>query len=113
MFHWQKDALNFLTKYRTPLTTRPVAIFALGPFHADEKEFQGACEQLDKELAKFPWLTSAAIEIFGGKFDPEKLTFPYNLVPALKKMPASNVRDWMAIRSWANDLAAQFKPVLA
>ena len=113
MFHWHKDALNFLTKYRTMLIARPVAIFALGPFHADEKEFQSAREQLDKELAKFPWLTPAAIEIFGGKFDPEKLTFPHNLVPALKKMPASDVRDWTAIRAWASDLAVQFQPSLA
>jgi menaquinone-dependent protoporphyrinogen oxidase len=51
-------------------------------------------------LAKFPWLTPAAIEIFGGKFDPEKLTFPHNLVPALMKMPASDVRDWTVIRAW-------------
>ena len=113
MFHWHKDALNFLTKYRTPLTARPVAIFALGPIHADEKEFQGAREQLDKALAKFPWLTPAAIQIFGGKFDPEKLTFPHNLVPALKKMPVSDMRDWKEIRAWASDLAAQFQPALA
>ena len=113
MFHWHKDALNFLAKYRTALMARPVAIFALGPFHADEKEFQGAREQLDKELVKFPWLTPATIEIFGGKFDPEKLTFPHNMVPALKKMPASDVRDWTAIRTWASGLAAQFQPSLA
>ncbi len=112
MFHWHKDALNFLTRYHTALAKRPVALFALGPFHADEKEFQGAREQLDKELAKFPWLTPAAIEIFGGKFDPEKLTFPHNLVPALKKMPASDVRDWAAIRDWANELAVLFQPAL-
>jgi menaquinone-dependent protoporphyrinogen oxidase len=113
MFRWHKDALNFLSRYHTALTKRPVAIFALGPFHADAKEFQGAREQLDKELAKFPWLTPAAIEIFGGKFDPEKLTFPHNLVPALKKMPASDVRDWSVIRAWANGLAVQFQPTLA
>jgi menaquinone-dependent protoporphyrinogen oxidase len=113
MFHWHKDALHFLERHREALTTRPVAIFALGPFHADEKEFQGSREQLEKELAKFPWLTLGAIEIFGGKFDPEKLTFPHNLVPALKKMPASDVRDWTAIRTWASDLAAQFQPALA
>ncbi len=112
MFRWHKDALNFLSRYHTALTTRPVAIFALGPFHADKKEFQGAREQLDKELEKFPWLTPATIEIFGGKFDPEKLTFPHNLVPALKKMPASDVRDWTVIRAWANDLAVQFQPAL-
>jgi len=113
MFRWHKDALQFLTRHRAALTQRPVAIFALGPFHAEEKEFQEVHEQLDKELAKFPWLTPAAIAIFGSKFDPEKLTFPHNLVPALKKMPASDIRDWTAIRAWANDLAAQFQPAMA
>ena len=90
-----------------------MAIFALGPIHTEEKEFQGAREQLDKELAKFPWLRPEAIAIFGGKFDPEKLTFPHNLVPALKNMPASDIRDWTAIRAWASDLAAQSQPALA
>ena len=113
MFHWHKDALHFLERHREALTARPVAIFALGPFHAEEKEFQGSREQLDKELAKFPWLRPGAIEIFGGKFDPQKLTFPYNLMPALKNMPASDVRDWTAIRAWASNLAAQFQPALS
>jgi menaquinone-dependent protoporphyrinogen oxidase len=113
MFHWHKDALHFLARHRAALTQRPVAVFALGPFHAEEKEFQGAREQLDKELAQFPWLTPQAIAIFGGKFDPQKLTFPHNLIPALKNMPASDVRDWTAIRAWSNDLAAQFQPALA
>ena len=113
MFHWHKDALHFLAQHRAALTDRPVAIFALGPIHAEEKEFQGAREQLEKELAKFPWLKPAAIAIFGGKFDPQKLTFPHNLVPALKNMPASDVRDWTAIRTWASDLVAQFQPALA
>jgi menaquinone-dependent protoporphyrinogen oxidase len=113
MFHWHKDALHFLARHRETLTQRQVAVFALGPFHAEEKEFQEARGQLDKELAKFPWLTPGAIEIFGGKFDPEKLTFPHNLLPALKNMPASDVRDWTAIRAWASDLAAQFQPALS
>jgi len=113
MMHWHKDALNFLARHREALTARPVAIFALGPFHAEEKEFQEVRKQLDQELAKFPWLTPRAIAIFGGKFDPQKLTFPHNLVPALKNMPASDIRDWTAIRAWANDLVAQFQPALA
>ena len=113
MFHWHKDALHFLARHHEALLPRPVAIFALGPLHAEEKEFQGAREQLDKELAKFPWLRPEAIAIFGGKFDPQKLTFPHNLVPALKNMPASDIRDWTAIRAWASNLAAQVQPALA
>jgi menaquinone-dependent protoporphyrinogen oxidase len=113
MFHWHKDALHFLERHRAGLTQRPVAVFALGPFHNEPQEFQGAREQLDKELAKYPWLTPATIAIFGGKFDPQRLAFPYSLFPALKNMPASDIRDWEAIRAWASELAARFQSVPA
>ena len=113
MFHWHKDALRFVSKHRQALTQRPVAVFALGPFNDVEKEWQEVRAQLDKELAKFPWLVPVAVEIFGGKFDPARLRFPYNLIPALKQMPASDIRDWTAIRAWASDLAAKIQPALA
>ena len=109
MFRWHKDARHFLSRHRKTLTERPVAIFALGPFHDDEKEWKDVRAQLDKELAKFPWLTPVALEIFGGKFDPARLRFPLKFLPALKQMPASDLRDWTAIRAWAADL----KPILA
>jgi menaquinone-dependent protoporphyrinogen oxidase len=118
MLHLHKDARGFLSKHREALTGLPVAIFALGPFHDEEEEWKEAREQLDKELAKFPWLTPIAIEIFGGKFDPAKLRFPDNLLailPAspLRKMPASDIRDWTAIHAWASNLATQLQPALA
>lgn len=113
MFHWHKDALHFLARHREALKQRPVAVFALGPWHDEEKEYQEVRKQLDKELAKFPWLTPKAIAIFGGKFDPQKLTFPHNMIPALKNMPASDIRNWTVIRAWASDLAELFQPVLA
>jgi len=99
------DARRFLTRHREALSKRPVAIFAMGPFNNDEKEWQGVRAQLDKELAMFPWLTPVAHEVFGGKFDPAKLRFPYNLVPYLKRLPASDIRDWTTIRAWASSMA--------
>ena len=113
MFRRHKNALHFLSRHREALTERPVAIFALGPFHEDEKEWQDVRAQLDKELAKFPWLTPVALEIFGGKFDPAKLRFPFNFLPALKQMPASDIRDWTAIRAWASNLDAKLQPALS
>jgi menaquinone-dependent protoporphyrinogen oxidase len=109
MFHWHKDVLQFLSRYRQALAERSVAIFALGPTHDpyDEAEWQDSRAQLDKELAKFPWLTPVALEMFGGKYDPAKLRFPINLLAG--KVPASDLRDWTAIRAWAADL----KPILA
>src|SRR5512145_254998 len=101
MFHWHNDAIRFLARQREALAERPVAIFALGPVHDpyDEQEWQSSHVQLDKELAKFPWLTPVARELFGGKYDPAKLRFPINMLAG--KAPESDLRDWTAIRAWA------------
>ena len=109
MFHWHKDAKAFLSKRQEAIKKLPVAVFALGPFHDEEKEWQSVRVQFDKELATFPWFTPVAHEVFGGKFDPTKLRFPMNLIPALKKMPASDIRNWEAIRTWASDLAGKLQ----
>lgn len=111
MFHWHKDAIHLLSRHRAALTERPVAVFVLGPASADEKDWRGAREQIGKELAKFPWLKPIALEVLGGKFDPTKLTFPWSLMPGLRKVPASDVRDWAAIRAWASSLVERFRPV--
>ena len=110
MFHWHADARNFLARQRKAIQSGlPLAIFAGGPMDkGDEKEWQGVREQMDKELAKFPWLTPLSLQLVGGKFDPANLRFPYTLIPALKAMPAKDLRDWDAIRAWARSLPAVF-----
>ena len=107
MFHWHKDAIGFLNRHQATLTRMPVAVFALGPFSKEEKEWREIRLQFDTELGKLPWLMPMAKELFGGKFDPTRLRFPMNLVPALKNMPASDIRDWDVIRGWAGRLAAK------
>ena len=69
---------------------------------------------MDKELANYPWLEPVAAELFGGAYDPAKLRFPDSLLavfPAspLHQMPASDLRDWDAIRAWANGLPDRFE----
>jgi menaquinone-dependent protoporphyrinogen oxidase len=104
MFHWHRDALNFLSRYRKELMERPVAIFALGPTHVphEDAEWKSSQEQLDKELAKIPWLKPAALKLFGGKYDPALLRFPLNLMAGNES--ASDIRDWESIRVWAGEL---------
>jgi len=107
-----KDARRFLSRHSEALATRPVAVFALGPTHGGEQELKGARPQLDKELAKFPWLKPVAAEMFGGRYDPASLRFPDSLLATLPAsplhgLPTSDARDWTAIRAWASDLAAK------
>ncbi len=109
MFHWHRDALNFLSKHRAALAQEPVAIFALGPINNVEKEFQDARVMLDKELIKFAWLSPVAIEMMGGKMEPAKFRFPYSLIPAMRKLPASDIRNWAAIQAWASSLPAKLQ----
>jgi menaquinone-dependent protoporphyrinogen oxidase len=109
MFRWHADALRFLSRHRKALAERPVALFALGPTHVpyDQKEWGDSRTQLDKALAQYPWLKPMALELFGGKFDPKDLRFPLNKLAGPE--PATDIRDWKAIRDWA----ANIKPMLA
>ena len=109
MYRWHRDARRFLSRHRQALADLPVAVFALGPTQDphDEEEWENSRAQLDKELAKFPWFTPVAVELFGGKFDPEKLRFPLNWFAGSE--PATDIRDWAAIRAWAERLPAELR----
>ena len=108
MFRWHKDARRFLSKHYEALTQHKVAIFALGPVGTgDEKEWQDARGQLDKELTAFPWLTPVVLEIFGGKLNPGRVRYPAKIF--MGNVAAVDLRDWTAIRTWASKLPAKLQ----
>ena len=109
MFQWHKDTLHFLSQNREALAERPVAIFALGPTHDphDEHEWRDSRVQLDKALAKYPWIRPVALEMFGGKYDPAKLRFPIKQLAG--DAPATGIRDWDTIRDWASQLSVKLQ----
>jgi len=109
------DMLEFLTWHRESLQEHPVAVFALGPLTDEPGEVEGCHAQLEKELAKHAWLHPVSVELFGGKYDPGRLTFAHRLVAMLPgtplhNRPASDARDWDAARAWATDLAERLQP---
>jgi len=103
---WHADARNFLKRHHTVLSRLPVAIFALGPLDATEKQWQDARTQLNQALAKESWLSPVSIEMFGGVINPAKLHFPFN------HMPAGDARNWTVIRSFAESVAAAFQRIV-
>jgi menaquinone-dependent protoporphyrinogen oxidase len=102
-----KDARRFLRSHRAELADRPLAVFAMGPHTLANDDVAASRAQLDHALASFPELRLATVAIFGGVVDPGKLRFPFN------RMPATDARDWTAIRSWADAVANAVTPVPA
>lgn len=97
------DAKRFLRRHKKVLANMPVALFALGPFNDTPEEMASARGPVDRYVAQAHWLSPASVAIFGGRHDPEHLRFPDNN-PAMRNMPASDARDWNAIREWADGL---------
>lgn len=89
------DARAFLRRHGA---ARPLAVFAMGPKTLAAEEVAQSRAQLEKALGG---LESVSVAIFGGVVDPAKLRFPFS------RMPASDARDWDAIRAWARDLAGR------
>ena len=84
---------------------KPMAIFSLGPLSTSDSAMLRSRRQLDKELANYPWLKPASLEVFAGKYDPTKpgLGLFYRL------LPTRDYRDWEAIRAWAQALFVQMQ----
>jgi len=102
-----KDARRFLRSHRAELADRPLAVFGMGPQSLDDDDVAASRAQLDHALASFPELRLATVAIFGGVVDPGKLRFPFN------RMPATDARDWIAIRNWADAVANAVTPIAA
>jgi Flavodoxin len=104
-----KDMGRFLSRNRAAVEKAQTALFVLGPVQKAEKDWDGASTQVEKELKRYPWLKPVVRCIVGGRFDPGRLWFPFNLIPALRKIPASDVLDWELIREQGGVLAQRFE----
>jgi len=104
MGKWHADARRLLKRHRAELAAKRLAVFGMGPDSLEETKVAESKKQLDRALAATPELEPIAVTIFGGALDPESWRFPFN------RLPAFDARNWDAIQSWAEDLAASLSP---
>jgi menaquinone-dependent protoporphyrinogen oxidase len=102
MGRWHPASSDLLLRQRTGLAELPVAVFGMGPRTMEENAEAESRAQLDKALEKVPEVRPVAVAVFGGVVDPKSLRFPFN------RMPASDARDWAAIRAWAGSVGEAF-----
>ena len=103
----------FMARFRTPLSVLRPWTFVLGPTRNQPADFDAARKQAAQQLRRYPWLKPADLQIFGGRWSTATLPFPFSFLtrlPAMKNVPASDIRDWPAIRNWTLAIADQLKP---
>lgn len=97
---WHRDAYRFLKRHRAELARIPAAVFGMGPRRGTEEAWARSRGQLDRALAKRPWLAPRPTAVFGGVDPPER-----------RARPRRDLRDWDAIRTWAAAIPASTSPV--
>ena len=107
-FRLRRQARAFLSRNRKALAQLPVAVFGMGPLEDSAEQFDGARGQLDRGLRQHAWLTPVSVAVFGGRLQPSVLRFPDNN-PAMRNMPAVDLRDWDSITAWADSLPDAFE----
>ncbi len=95
---WHKDARKMLKRFRSKLTSLPLAVFAMGPKETTPEALESAGVGLTRALAEVPEVHPFSTAIFGGAIDPKKLHLPFS------RMPAGDARDWKAIQDWADEV---------
>lgn len=93
---WHRDAHWFLEQHRSELGQVRVAVFGMGPRSDNPESWRRSRSQLNRALSRRGWLTPAAVAVFGG-VDPGERR---------RRQPVRDLRDWTAIRSWAEALPA-------
>ncbi len=108
------DFHHFLSRNRHVLSTLRPWFFVLGPLSTEEKDFNAARQQAEKQLARHSWLKPEELQIFGGRLDIQTMRFPFSLLrhlPAFRQQPkcVMDVRDREVIRAWAAGIARQLR----
>ena len=111
-----KDFHEFIHLHHEALQALHPWCFVLGPIQNKPQEFEGARKQAERQLGRYPWLRVAELHIFAGRWSATNLPFPFSLIRKipgnpLNKIPAEDIRDWAAIREWAEGVAGTIRTV--
>jgi len=117
MFHWLKEAKQFVSRNRALLSTRPVWLFSSGPLGKEAKDPQGRDYKDLSGPKEIEELRDAVKprdhQVFFGALEGSRLTGTMGLGYRMARLSKSarevlldgDFRDWNEIGSWADGIA--------
>ena len=119
MFHWAKEAKEFISKNQALLSNRPVWLFSSGPVGLEKTNSKGrdvsdASVSGPKELDELiEAARPIAHRVFFGALHSDKvggamgltLRFMRRSQAVRESMPDGDYRDWNSIGAWADSIA--------
>ena len=104
--HWQREANRFVRQHLAALQARPVWLFSSGPLdHSAEREDIPLTEHAALEVDP---IGARGHRTFGGRL----LADTPGLEPqVLATHPTGDFRNWTAIRTWAQEIAAELAAI--
>ena len=103
MGNWLPAARRLVERNREWLATVPVWLFSSGPLGEDDPQPHGDPERIADLLQA---VRPREHRVFVGKLDKDTLGFSERLAAKVVHAPEGDFRDWEAIRSWAQSIAA-------
>jgi len=102
MGRWMPAVRDLVTRHYLALRTKPVWLFSSGPVGSPAKP------ETDPNDATAALADLRAIEhrVFAGRLDHSTLSFPERIAVQVVGAPDGDFRDWSAIRTWADGIAA-------
>jgi menaquinone-dependent protoporphyrinogen oxidase len=107
---WRKEAVKFLKNGEEVLSTLPVWLFSSGPAgEGDPGELVKGWRYPKGLQAVIERIRPRDIVIFHGALNREKMNFFESWIIKNVKSPIGDFRDWSAIKSWAESIAAELE----
>jgi menaquinone-dependent protoporphyrinogen oxidase len=102
---WREEARDYVTAHAGQLRDKPVWLFSSGPigsppFPPDEPHDVYPLGQL---------VGARGHRVFPGRLDKELLSVGERAMVTAMRAPLGDFRDWDAVRSWARELADEFR----
>lgn len=121
MFHWLKEAREFVSRNRALLASRPVWLFSSGPVGTQTKDSKGRDMRDISGPKEIDELRDAVKprdhRVFFGALDGSRLkgtlAFGYRIArmskSAREEMPEGDFRDWKEIEAWTGSIVGELK----